>query len=131
MAELAQRAQSGVGGRSLFADVLGFDPFRGVYPAVAAGYGFDIQRVEGGYNIELPVPGFQPGEIDVTIEDRVLTVVGKSAKRQFTRTLVVPEEIDAETIAAHVENGMLELQLRLHPKAQPRKISVTVSNNGH
>lgn len=129
MAELANRSNSGAGGRSLFADVLGFDPFRGVYPNVAASFGFDIQRVEGGYRIELPVPGFKPHEIDVTIEDRVLTVVGKSEKRQFTRTLVVPEEIDAENIGAKVENGMLELELRLHPKAQPRKIEVKVAGN--
>lgn len=128
MAGLANRSNPGAGGRSLFADVLGFDPFRGVYPN-AASYGFDIQRVEGGYNIELPVPGFKPNEIDVTIEDRVLSVVGKSERRQFTRTLVVPDEIDAENIQAKVENGMLALELRLHPKAQPRKIEVKVAGD--
>lgn len=63
----------------------------------------------------------------MTIEDRILTIAGKGEKRQFMRTLVVPEEIDAEAIGATVEHGMLTLELRVHPKAQPRKIEVNVS----
>jgi HSP20 family molecular chaperone IbpA len=120
MADVAVRGT--LGGRSLFGDVLGFDPFRG-FPA-AQGYGFEIARAENGYRIELPVPGFRPDQIDVTIEDRVLTIVGKSEKRTFTRTVVIPEEIDAENIGANVEHGLLSLELHVHPKAQPRKIAV-------
>jgi HSP20 family molecular chaperone IbpA len=120
MAEVAVRGT--LGGRSLFGDVLGFDPFRGV-PANAA-YGFEISRSEDGYRVELPVPGFRPDQIDVTIEERVLTIVGKNEKRNFTRTVVIPEEIDAERIAATVEHGLLNLDLHVHPKAQPRKIVV-------
>ena len=123
MAEVAIRG-NGSGGRSLFGDVLGFDPFRGVFPGNAAGFGFEITRVQSGYKIELPVPGYRPEAIDVTIEDRVLTIVGKNEKRTFTRTLVIPEEIDAERIGATVEHGLLALDLHVHPKAQPRKISV-------
>ncbi len=121
MAEVAVRGT--LGGRSVFGDVLGFDPFRGL-PAGAA-YGFEIHRSENGYRVELPVPGFRPDQIDVTVEDRVLTIVGKHEKRNFTRTVVIPEEIDAETIGATVEHGLLTLDLQVHPKAQPRKIAVS------
>ena len=120
MAEVAVRGT--LGGRSLFGDVLGFDPFRG-YPAGAA-YGFEISRSENGLRVELPVPGFRPDQIDVTIEDRVLTIVGKNEKRNFTRSVVIPEEIDADSIGATVEHGLLALDLHVHPKAQPRKIAV-------
>jgi len=123
MADVAVRGN--LGGRSLFGDLLGFDPFRSVQ--TASGYGFEISRAENGYRIELPVPGFRPEQIDVTIEDRVLTIVGKSERRNFTRTVVIPEEIDAENIGANVEYGLLTLDLHVHPKAQPRKISVTGS----
>lgn len=55
MAEMAVR-QNGAG-RSLFGDVLGFDPFRGIFPGGASsGYGFEITRAESGYKVELPVP---------------------------------------------------------------------------
>jgi HSP20 family protein len=127
MADIAVRGN--LGGRSLFGDLLGFDPFR-VFPGGNGngngyGYGFEISRAENGYKIELPVPGFRPDQVDVTIEDSVLSIVGKSERRNFTRTIVLPEEIDAENIGAHVEHGMLTLELRVHPKAQPRKITVT------
>ncbi len=126
MAEVAIRPNTT--GRTLFGDLLGFDPFR-LQPTVPTGWQFEINKSESGYTVELPVPGFKPEEIEVTVEDRVLTIVGKSAKRQFTRTLVLPEEIDAENLEATVEHGMLTLALRLHPKAQPRRIPVKLAGS--
>jgi HSP20 family protein len=120
MADVAVRGN--LAGRSLFGDVLGFDPFRAM--TAGPGYGFDTSRTENGLRVELPVPGFRPEQIDVTIEDRVLTIVGKSERRNFTRSIVIPEEIDAENIGATVEHGLLSLDLQVHPKAQPRKIAV-------
>ena len=114
-------------GRTLFGDLLGFDPFRLTPVAPSAGWTFEINKVENGYTLELPVPGYKPEEIEVTIEDRVLTIVGKTEKRQFTRTLVLPEEIDETNVEAVVENGMMTLALHLHPKAQPRRIPVKLA----
>jgi HSP20 family molecular chaperone IbpA len=105
--------------RRLLGDFLGFDPFRAVEPT-----GFDINKTGTGYAVELPVPGFGPDHIDVSLEDRVLTISGKSERRNFTRALLIPEEIDADTIGAKVEHGMLTISLNTHPKAQPRKIEV-------
>lgn len=124
MAEVAVRP-NGIAGRSLFGDLLGFDPFR---VAATPGWGFEITKVENGYQVELPVPGYRPEDVEVTVEDRVLTIVGKSEKRQFTRTLVLPEEIDTENVSATVEHGMLSLELRLHAKAQPRKITIKTTH---
>jgi HSP20 family molecular chaperone IbpA len=107
----------------MLGDFLGLDPFRS--PS-APGFGFEITKSENGYAVELPVPGFAPENIDVTLEDRVLTIIGRNERRNFTRSLLVPEEIDAEAITAKVEHGMLTISLSLHAKAQPRKIAVTV-----
>jgi len=92
------------------------------------GLGAEISRNEDGWTVELPVPGLAPEQIDVTVEDRVLTVTGKSDRRSFQRSFVIPEEIDTEAIEARVANGLLTLGLRLHPKAQPRKIAVKVAS---
>lgn len=123
MADLMVRPNAS---RSLIGDVFGFDPFRNVFGA--ANLGLEISKTDNGYSVELPVPGFGPDQIEATLEDRVLTVTGKSDKRQFTRSLVIPEEIDAESIEAKVEHGLLTLALRIHPKAQPRKIDVQFVN---
>ena len=116
-------------GRGLVSDLLGFDPLR-AFMGNAPSYNFtgDVQKTEDGWNVEIPVPGYKPDQIDVTVEDRVLTVTGKTERRSFQRSILLPEEVDAEAIDAKVEHGMLSLGLRLHPKAQPRKIEIRVAN---
>jgi len=107
----------------MLGDFLNFDPFR----TLAAGsLGFEFNKTETGYTVELPVAGYSPEAIDVTLEDRVLTISGKTERRNFTRALLIPEEIDADSIGAKVEHGMLTIALNVHPKAQPRKINVAV-----
>jgi HSP20 family protein len=109
-----------------FGDVFGFDPFRNFVNGPAGYNGIDVTRTENnGYRVELPVAGFKPEEIDVTLDENVLTIVGKSERREFTRSLLLPDEIDGDNIEAKVEHGMLTLTLNVHPKTQPKKIAVS------
>ena len=127
MADLMVRPNGA--GRGLVSDLFGFDPLRAVFGGAPYGGGAfngEVQKSEDGWVVEIPVPGFKPDQIDVTVEDRVLTVTGKTERRSFQRSILLPEEVDAETIDAKVEHGMLTLGLHLHPKAQPRKIEVKV-----
>ena len=125
MADLVRTGVPGSPQRSL-GDMLGWDPFRNFFAGASGVFGgIEINRSEsGGYTVEIPVAGYKPDEIDVTLEDGVLTVAGKSEKRQFTRSLLLPDEIDGENIGANVEHGLLTLTLSVHPKAQPKKIPV-------
>ena len=50
-------------------------------------------------------------------------------RREFARSLLLPDEIDGENIAATVEHGLLTLTLNVHPKAQPKKIAVSFSGS--
>ena len=127
MADLMVRPNGG--GRGLVSDLFGFDPLRAVFGNQGS-YGLtgEVQKTEDGWNVEIPVPGFKPDQIDVTVEDRVLTVSGKTERRSFQRSIMLPEGVDSEAIDAKVEHGMLTLGLHLHPKAQPRKIEVKVAN---
>ena len=125
MADLMVRPNGN--GRGLVNDVFGFDPFRAFFGSTPTyGASGEVRKTQDGWDVELPVPGFKPEQIDVTVEDRVLTVSGKTERRTFQRSILLPEEIDAETIDAKVEHGLLTLGLHLHPKAQPRKIEVKV-----
>jgi HSP20 family molecular chaperone IbpA len=135
MADLMTRQNAGgTAWRSPLNEILGFDPFRNFYPGVAQYHGLEISKNEKGYTVEIPVAGFKPDQVDVTLDQNVLTVSGKSVKRQFTRSLLLPDEIDPDSIKANVEDGMLTIQLSFHPKAQPKKIPVAfgaknVTNN--
>jgi HSP20 family molecular chaperone IbpA len=87
--------------------------------------GFDIARTETGYVAEIPVPGYAPNQIEVTYKDNVLSISGKTERRSFTRSLVLPDEIDPEHVSANVEHGMLTLKLDRRPEAEPKRIPVS------
>ena len=109
-------------------DVWGWDPFRNFFSNMPTVAGLDITRTDNGYAVEIPVAGYRPDDINITLENGVLQVSGKTEKRSFTRSFVLPDEIDAENIDAKVENGLLTLTLNLLPKAKPKKISIKSSS---
>ncbi len=104
--------------------MLGWDPLRGLLGNWGSSLGIDVTRTESGYEIEMPVAGFTPEQIEITVEDGVLTASGKAEKRSFRRSVALPEDIDTDAIEAKVENGLLTLALKLHPKAQPKRIEI-------
>src|SRR5438270_568537 len=121
------RSGNGSGDARPFADLWNFDPFRALSSNFTGG--LEISRSETGFVVEIPVAGFKPGQIDITLENDVLLVTGKNEKRSFSRSIVVPDQVDSENIDAKVEDGMLTLTLNFVPKAQPTKISISSTSN--
>lgn len=106
-------------------NMLDWEPFRSVFPGNwQQMFGIDVNRRDGMYEIEMPVPGFKPEEIEISYQDGIITVSGKNDRRTFTRSLTVPEDIDEDSISANVEHGVLTLSLKQHPKRQPRRIAI-------
>lgn len=103
-------------------DIFGFDPFQ--HFRVSLGFDYDVTRTENGYEVEVPVPGYRSDQLDVTLNDEVLNITGKNERRTFTRSLMIPEDVDVDSINAEVTNGILRLTLQRHPEAQPKKIAV-------
>jgi HSP20 family molecular chaperone IbpA len=105
-----------------FRDLIGYDPFSRFFSTLDPA--IEVFRTDEGYDVEIPVAGFKPGEIDITVKEDVLTVSGKTERRAFTRALQLPDDIDQSTIEAKVEDGMLSLKLKRRPETQPRKIEI-------
>jgi HSP20 family protein len=122
MADMARRQTAPV--RSVFGDILGFDPFR--MTGQSDLYGIDVRRTDNGYEIDVPMAGFRPEDVSITSENGVVTIEGRNERRRFTRSVALPEEVDEERIDARVEHGMLTLTLPFTPKAQPRRIEIRV-----
>jgi HSP20 family molecular chaperone IbpA len=87
----------------------------------------DISRTENGYVVELVVAGFKPEEIEITHKENVLSVSAKNERRTFTRSLMLPDEIDADTIEARAEHGLLTLTLRRRAEVEPKRISISTN----
>lgn len=94
--------------------------------------------------IRADVAGIDPADIEVTVEDKALTISGArsldptddkpSYRRreiptgQFTRTLVLPEGLNTDEISASAANGVLEIAVPRSPEVLPRKVKVDVSS---
>ncbi len=119
-------------GRTTLSEWLGvepFDLFRNFYSPVALDAtvgqgGLDISRTADGYVVEIPVAGFKPAQIDITYKENVLSVSGKNERRTFTRSLMLPDEIDPDRVDAHVEDGLLRLTLNRRPDAEPKRFQI-------
>jgi HSP20 family molecular chaperone IbpA len=120
-------APGGAVAYSPWREMLGYDPFRRFFSNLDPE--IDVIRTEAGFDVEIPVAGFKPDDIEIVVKDDILTVSGKNERRAFTRSLKLPEDIDAQNVDAAVEHGLLSLKLQRHPEAQPRKIEIKSSRN--
>jgi HSP20 family protein len=100
----------------------------------------DIKEEAERFVLHADIPGVDPKDIDITMEDGVLTVRGerKSETRdsqdgwrrvervsgQFFRRFSLPDTADAEAISARGVNGVLEIVIPKQAKVQPRRITV-------
>lgn len=101
----------------------------------------DIAETEEGYLLSADVPGMTAEELDITVEDGVLSVSGQrkaEASREangyqrserafgaFRRTFVLPKGVNADAVTARVESGQLFVRIPKPVSALPRKVKVT------
>lgn len=100
----------------------------------------DIVEERDRFVLRADVPGVAASDIDVSMEDGVLTISGErqtenyddaeGVKRfervsgKFYRRFSLPETADAEGIAARSANGILEVSIPKLPEVKPRRITV-------
>jgi HSP20 family protein len=102
----------------------------------------DVYEDEHQVTLKVEVPGVDEKDIDVRIENNVLSVHGerkfekeekeenfRRVERQygsFTRTFTLPNIVDAEKVEAHYEKGVLKITLPKKAEAKPKQIKVNV-----
>ena len=83
--------------------------------------------------VRAEVPGFGPGDVEVTLEGRVLTLRGErsgeedgapSARLTFERRFRLPFRAEPQGVEARLENGMLEVELARAEAERPRRIEI-------
>lgn len=100
----------------------------------------DIKEENNQYLLVADIPGVDPKDIDIHMENNVLTIKGernselktekegfKRIERQhgvFYRRFTMPEDVNAEGIQANSDHGVLTLQIPKQEASKPRKISV-------
>lgn len=94
----------------------------------------DIYETGDAFVVEAELPGIDPENIEVSVDEGVLTLKGerrleKEVKEEnyhrveraygmFTRAVRLPTDIDADKVQAGYDNGVLKVTI---PKTEPKK----------
>lgn len=100
----------------------------------------DITEDDNSFKLLADIPGVKPDDIEVSMENGVLTIKGernteeKTEKENFRRVerqygmfyrrFTLPETANADKIEAHSEHGVLKVTIPKQEVAQARRISV-------
>ena len=102
----------------------------------------DVYEDEHNIVLKMEVPGIDQKDIDIRLENNVLTVRGerkfeKEEKEEnfqrverrygaFARSFTLPNTVDTENVQADYENGVLKLTLAKRAEAKPKQIKVNI-----
>ena len=118
-------------------------------PAAHAGNGarrwvpaMDLVETEEHFVLRADLPGLTEADIDLSLEDNVLTLSGERkaeheergegfyrverATGAFSRSLTLPEGVDGDAISARFEQGVLEVRIAKPEQRRPRKLQIQV-----
>lgn len=100
----------------------------------------DVSETDAAFFVRAEIPSVRPEDIDVRVENQVLTIAGEKRREEkqegeswtvlershgsFARSFRLPAEVDAESIEARAEHGVLTVRLPKQEKAVPRKIDI-------
>jgi HSP20 family protein len=100
----------------------------------------DVFETPEAYLLQVELPGLDPQATEITLLERTLTLSGErlaktldeSDRRHvverafgaFKRSFTFPEAVDAESVTAKSEHGLLTVVVKKVPELQPRKITI-------
>jgi HSP20 family protein len=102
----------------------------------------DIYEDEQGISVKAELPGVDPKDVDVRVENNTLTIKGerkfeKEEKEEnfhrierrygsFVRSFTLPNTVDTDTVKADFDNGVLSIRLSKRAEAKPKQIKVNI-----
>jgi HSP20 family protein len=103
----------------------------------------DIYEHEGNLVLKAELPGIEHKDVDVRVENNVLTLRGErkfdsEVKREeyhrveraygtFSRSFTLPNAVDTDKIKAEFKDGVLRVTLPQREEAKPKQISISVT----
>lgn len=104
----------------------------------SAAYPVDIRETADNMIVEAELPGFEKDQIDISLENRVLTISasreeinheGEQHLRERRNTRVarsfrLPGTVNEDSVEAELNHGILTLTIQKRDEVKPRKIEV-------
>ena len=103
----------------------------------------DIYEHDGNLVLKAELPGIDPKDVDVRVENNVLTLRGErkfdeEVKREschrveraygtFSRSFTLPNVVDTQNIKAEFRDGVLRVTMPKREEAKPKQIQVQIT----
>lgn len=100
----------------------------------------DLVETPDHYVLRADLPGLSDEEVNVELQDNVLTISGERKAQHetqpegyyrlerafgaFSRSLTLPEGIDPGAVQAHFDRGVLELRIPKPEQKKPRQVQI-------
>lgn len=101
----------------------------------------DVLENENEIRVMVELPGMQAGDIELDLENNVLTISGEKHEEReqgekgtwhlserrygrFSRSFVLPRDVDQENIHARFQDGVLRVTVPKSEKARRRRIEI-------
>jgi HSP20 family protein len=103
------------------------------------GMPMDVWQAEDGYHVAMDLPGVDPSSVEITHEQRLLTIraerhaeygaeepvlIAERPMGVFTRQLQLADALDAGHVHAEYADGVLRLTIPVAQEALPRRIPI-------
>ncbi len=100
----------------------------------------DVYQTPAEIIVESPIAGVAPDALDISITSETVTIKGKREREQhirtedyvyqecywgkFSRSVVLPQEVDADNAEASIKNGVLTIRLPKINRSKSKKLKV-------
>jgi HSP20 family protein len=105
----------------------------------------DLVEEQDHYVLRADLPGLSEKDVNVELEDNVLTISGERkseheerkegfyrverASGAFSRSLTLPQGVDPDSIQARFDNGVLEVRVPKPEQQKPRRVAISVGDS--
>jgi len=109
---------------------------------LAGTFPLDIYEREGKLMFTASVPGIDPKDLEIQIENNVLTIRGETRHEEeskedkvyrrevsygsFSRSVRLPEGLNLEAVDAEFKNGLVTISLPRVPEEKPKAVKVAI-----
>jgi HSP20 family protein len=106
----------------------------------------DLVEAEDHFVLSADLPGLSEGDVDIEVQDSTLAISGERKPEhqqrekgwyrierpfgRFSRSLTLPEGVEADKIEASFDNGVLEVRIPKPAERKPRRISISTNGSG-
>jgi len=118
------------------------DSLAPIFPKIGLDLAIDLYEEEGNIVARMSLPGVKPEELDIAIEDDILSITGRREEEQetekkdyyskeirrgsFSRAVSLPKAVDAKNALAQYRDGVLTIQMPIIKGARDKAVKIKI-----